>query len=157
MKRWYAVIVMSLGIICLTAMASHAGKKKIWPDQLLPESSNEVYTQNTFEIFPALSSGDAYFYARVKLPLGKKVTKLTYHYPNYASTTSRVYLMRSNMLDYQETMAVAYSANTGTGGRLAAEDDTINFAKIKSGYTYWVRAYCENPNGRIRGIIITYK
>ncbi len=156
MIRVLTVILITLVVIGCSALHSSAGSKKIWPDQLIPEYSTDLYRQTPYEVY-STGGTNVCFNVRVKLPLGKVVKKLAFHYPNYFSTSTVVTLYRTIFGDSMEPLAAAYSANTGSGGRLVAEDDTINYAKIKKGYGYWVKACSENSNGRIRGITITYK
>ena len=97
--------------------------------------------------------------ATVKLPVGKRITKLAYYHKSVTSATvsdTWVQLVRVKMGEMSS--GLAYTDCTDTSADvILVEDTSIYYPNIKSGYTYYVRVSSANGEGLIYGIKIFYE
>ncbi len=157
MKKLFIVIVLGLTLVGISLARSEAGVKTIYPDQLTPANNDFFYYQTPDFIKSNTANDLAEFYARVKLPVGKTITKVAlYHLGTTNTAVTKVYFYRSK-LDEQRELIAYVSASDDSGDILKFEDTTINSPKIKGGYTYYVRAISANFYSYIRGVKIFYK
>lgn len=155
MKRLSLVILAVLVIVGCSAIVSFAGVKTIKPNQLRPFESNTVYEQCAAYV-RSLDTNPVAFTAEIKLPVGKKITKLTYYHEGIASgATTTVILFRTKMGVQDEHVAAA-SSDDATGLIIPVDGD-IYITKIKRGYTYWVYTASFNSSSKNKGIKIYYK
>ncbi len=156
MYKLLTVVTLTMILICFSAHSSNAGVKKIRPHQLTPRTSSTTWYQNPHWI-RSDSTDEAVFYAIVQLPVGKVVKKLTYyHYGQTSPSSTHVVLYRAKPGEFDDLMAYS-PENDSSSTIITVVDDTIEFAKVKSGYIYYLEVKSANQNSWISDILITYK
>lgn len=154
MQKLTRVFLFIQIMLLLSISTSHGGTKKIRPDQLTVYDSIMSW-RITPEFACSATSSHSYFQAVVKLPVGKVVKELTlHHYGAAISSSANVGLHRVKIGEEDDNLAFVTVSGEGL---LSNTDFSIEYAKIKRGYTYYVIAYSANYNSRIRGIEIKYK
>ena len=154
MKSLFVIIVMAFVFVNFTAIGSIAGVKNIRPDQLKIERTTYAFFQSAENV---ASLGDfVYWTAVVKLPVGKRITKLKYYHYGSGGPNTRVSIMRKKMGELPQTVAERLCYDN-TGSVISVEDTEIDYPVIKSGYTYYIRARSANFDSKIHGIKIIYQ
>ncbi len=156
MKRLFTLIALVLTVVGFSVADSNAAVKTIKPYELKPFDTSVVYYQWPSYVSSGTSTTNAFFYATVKFPAGKNVKKLTYYHRGHTTATTNAYLFRVKMGEDPQIMAFASSTDT-TNNIIPVEDYTIEFSKIKSGYTYFIQVTSQNYNSSVMGVKITYK
>ncbi len=156
MKKLLTVIVMGFVVIGFSAVGSDAGVKIIKPNQLEPTYKTSEYYRTPDTIWAAGTS-PVHFTAEIKLPIGKTVKKIIYYHVGYGTPFTAAFLYRAKMGEPFEEMASVGTNDVTDGTIIPVEDNVIDFAKIKSGYTYWVYVISSDPTSQIHGVKIFYK
>ncbi len=148
---------MVLVFIGVSGTGSNAAVKKIRPDQLKPYEPDALYSMGPSYVRSGEGAGSVvWFHAAVKLPKGKVVKKLTYYYSgSTASDEAAVTLYRYSMGENEPEPITGAATGGVSAVRPVVNTVPINHAKIKSGYTYFLKVGLVNL-GNIKGIKITY-
>lgn len=155
MKRISFVVLVTLVFVGSTVVASIAGVKTIKPEQLIPYG-NQMYSIDSFGASGGTVDGYAFFYAKVKIPIGRTITKVKYYHQGQESgANTHVKLERGQMGGYIDQMA--YLSPASDTGLIELEETNITFAKVQRGYIYQVRVFSKNVFSKIQGIKIYYK
>ena len=144
-------------LITVTLMApavAQAATMKIWPDQLKPELPNSGYYQNFFEV------RNGTFFTPLALPVGARITKITYYHRGYSGAASSLYIYRVKMGGIPED--VAMGASDDSTGEIIPVDVPISVDPpgdpiIRPGYRYYIHAELLNDSSCILGVKISYK
>ncbi len=147
------MVLAALFLVEFTAIASIAGVKTIRPDQLQPASTSHDYEQNA-HFFRSLNTTQAALTTVVKLPVGKKITKIIHYHKGVGAATA-IWLYRTKMGEPWET--IAHGLTNEVSNDIIPVEATIFIPKIKSGYTYWLHAVSYNSDSYFNGIKIYYK
>ena len=156
MKRLFTLIVMVVVIVGASTLGAIAGVKTIKPDELKPANSTDTYVMFPNWVSSGSPTAGVQLIAKVKLPVGKTVKKVTYYHRGNAGAYTYVMLQRFKMGEDAEIISFADSHNTGNT-HVTVETTFANFPKIKSGYTYFIEVWCDNSNSYFEGVKITYK
>jgi len=150
-------IPMALIIVALMAPAvAQAGTLQIWPDQLKIENPVPVtgYNQNHLRV------GNGGFSAPLKLPVGTRITKVTYYHLGLSSGAyTYIYIARVKMGNGSEDVW-AQSSEDSTGTIIPVDVplsvDPIGDPIIRPGYRYYVIVNA-NDASAIFGVKINYR
>ncbi len=160
MRRLLTVIVMVVVLFGASVIGSVAGVKKITPDMFEPYQfdADVGYFKSPKLLRSGSDNSGVIFHAVVKLPVGKIVKKLThYHKGSISGNYTYAYLYRHLMGENDSQLIAVTATSEVTVGFKAFENTDISFAKIKSGYTYYLKVYSHNSTSIIGGVKITYK
>ena len=147
-------IPMALITVALMAptIAGAAGSIKIWPDQLIPTDPNTGdYWQSVH------NAGNGNFHAPLKLPIGARITKVTYYHlgrSSEASTFLNVYSIK--MGAYAQPVGSGSSTDS-TETNIPVEVVLFGDGIIKAGYRYYITVYSANEDSYFGGVKINYQ
>ena len=151
------MVLVTVAFMMLAVAQAGAASIKIWPYQLTPQrpwegGSSEGYYQNHFEVRNGI------FFTPLKLPVGAKITKVTYYHRGYSGGATGVYIYRVKMGPGMETQDVATGGSQDSTGEIIPVDLDLSWGDpiIRSGYQYYVHVESNNNLGFILGIQINY-
>jgi hypothetical protein len=140
-----------------------AGVITIWPHEFrlhnypgssTAESEYHFYRSPTF--ISGFSVDACYLFAPVKLPVGKKVTKLKCFISGTdADAATSVSLRCLKMGRLPTEMAFVFAS--GVSDTYAESDTSIYNAEVTRNYLYYVTIYVDNEFSRIHGVKVYYK
>ena len=151
--NWWIPIVL-ITVALMTPVIAQAGSVKIWPDQLKPYmpwdgGSPEGYYQTILEV------RNGGFFAPLNLPLGAKITKVTYYHLGYPGASTAVSIERVKMGGFPDLVADGGSIDD-SGDSILVEVPFTGDRIIRPGYRYYVQVGSLNNLGFIKGVIINY-
>ena len=147
---WCIPIVLIAVALMFPAIAQ-AGSIKIWPDQLKPVRPNsDIYQDGSM-----VTTG--YFYAFFTLPIGSRITKVTYYYEGVGSTPA-TYLefFRIKMGNRPELLGAEQSTGSTSGQVIPVDVPVTGDSVIRKGYRYYVRPYSSSFQSYFMGVKIDY-
>lgn len=164
MNRLLSVIVIVVVLVVASASGSVAGKKRIKPSDLKPRLSDSVYFQDDGGVRSG-NNAPVRFWAEVKLPVGKTITKLAYYHSGFSGATEPAHGTYVSLWEKKfgafyslDPLMKVGSSEYGLGMRTVTTTlEPYENGKIKNGYTYSLLVTSDNENSWIHGIEITYK
>jgi hypothetical protein len=171
MKRLYIRKVTIVFIITVFTMsvlpaATHAAVKRYWPDKFKPYWTYIGFTNRfhlqvpdraTFAAGAPTPFENWQGWVEVKLPVGKKITRVTLVHKNPSGTYARLSLYRVKFGKEAELLAFGESNQWSLDPReevIPFEDGAEQM--VMKGYRYYLLADCE-ANSSLRGVKIRYK
>jgi len=150
----WCIPMILITVALMTPVAAQAGSVKIWPDQLKPGmpwdgSSPEGYYQNWGEVRNGL------FFAPLNLPLGARITKVTYYHLGYPGGLTAAYIERQKMGAYSESVADGGSIDD-SGEIILVDVPVVGDRIIRPGYRYYIIVRPANNLSFVKGVIINY-
>jgi len=136
--NWWIPIVLITAALMAPAI-SQAGSLKIWPDQLKADVSlGSAYYQTPFN----LAAENGMFRAPITLPVGARITKITYYRTGYAQTSTGFSLMRIKMGNTSDAVADIFE-QFSVNGDIEAVDVPFHMdppadRAIRAGYRYFI-------------------
>jgi hypothetical protein len=104
--NWCIPIVL-VSATLLTPIVAQAGSLKIWPDQLKATDPGCAYYQDAY----SLAAEGCSFTAPITLPVGARITKITYYRIGYTGALTSFNLVRAKMGNEPNTLAEQGSDN----------------------------------------------
>ena len=149
--NWCIPIVLTAVALMPPAIAETRHTIKIWPDQLKPmEPMASIYRQDIGGVF----SGE--FYASINLPVGARITKITYYHWGNGSPETQIEILRTKMESWPELLWSAGSTDS-TQQVIPVDVSITGDSIIRAGYRYFLRIDSSNSSSHIKGVKITYQ
>ena len=150
----WCIPMVLIAVALMTPAVAQAGSIKIWPDQLRPAEPSSGYYQDFFEI------RNGVFNTPLTLPVGARITKITYYHRGYSGGSTALYIYRVKMGSAPED--VAMQASDDSSGDIIPLDVPISVDPpgdpiIRPGYRYYIHAELANDSSCILGVKITYR
>jgi hypothetical protein len=152
----WSIPIVLVSAALLTPIIAQAGSIKIWPDQLKATDPGCVYYQDA----TSLGAEGCDFTAAVTLPVGARITKITYYRILYPAAITSLSLERIKMGNLSNTLA------EGEGSISVVEDieavdvpftvEPPGDPVIRSGYRYYIRVW-SGGSAQFRGAKIDYR
>jgi len=150
----WCIPVVLITVALMAPAVAEAKSLKIWADQLKPELPSSGYYQNFFEV------RNGAFFTPLALPVGARITKITYYHRGYSGGVSSIYIYRFKMGGVPEDVAMGYSEDQ-TGEIIPVNApisvDPVADPIIRAGYRYYIHAELPNESSCILGVTITYQ
>jgi hypothetical protein len=151
--NWCIPMVL-ITVALMTPVTAQAGSIKIWADQLKPSvpsfgGSPVGYMQDFAEV------RNGYFFAPLKLPLGVRITKVTYYHRAFPGASTSAWIQRVKMGDYPEVVANGDSIDD-SGEIIPVDLVFFGDRIIRPGYRYIVQIFSSNDLSFVSGVIINY-
>jgi hypothetical protein len=150
--NWWIPIVLIIVALMVPTIAEAAGVIKIWPDQLIPTDPNTGdYWQSVH------NAGNGSFHASLKLPVGARITKITYYHlgtSSEASTSLNIYSIK--MGAYAQPVGSGSSTDS-TETNIPVEVVLFGDGIIRAGYRYYITVYSANADSYFLGVKINYQ
>ena len=146
-------IPMVLVVVALmTPAIAQAGSIKIWPDQMKPYYPNSDHYQE-----PSMVA-NGHFSAPFTLPVGARITKITYYYEGVGVTAgTSFYVYRIKMGNRHEQLGWEHSEGSTSGQVIAVDVPVTGDSSIRKGYRYYVQASSANLSSYFMGVKIDYQ
>ena len=155
-SSWCIPMVL-IAVALMTPAVAQAGSIKIWPDQLKADDPPGItYYQTPY----TLAAENCTFRAPITLPVGARITKITYYRVGYAQTSTWFNLGRIKMGTTGDDLAYIleqYSTNTDIEAvNVPFYADPPADRVIRAGYRYFIEV---NSTGwaQFRGAKIDYQ
>ena len=147
----WCIPMLLISVALMTPVVAQAGSIKIWPDQLKPMVPSGPY-QQTISI-----ACNGTFYAPLNLPVGAKITKVTYyHYGEAAPAGTSLGIFRLKMGNAREQLAGEASTDS-TAAIIPVDLPITGDLSIRAGYRYYVGIVSDNENSFFMGAKINYQ
>jgi hypothetical protein len=150
-SSWCILMLLLITVALMAPAIAEAKSITIWPDQLKPANPNNDYWQDV-----SIVRGGS-FYAPLKLPLGARITKITYYHLGMGSEAyTSLMILCTKMGDYPDPLGSESSTDT-TEKVVAVEVVLSSGAIIRAGYRYYVFVESLNYDSHFMGVKITYR
>ena len=158
-KRWGLWCLTPVMLLLMITGTSEAGVKTIWPDKFKPVMNNQNSNKAPGWAGSALPGAGAEFYAKVKLPVGAKITGMRYYHRSLGSDPgTNVNLFSAKFGQFPDIIMAAGSKDGNdtiipvTGEFIPASD-----RYVRPGLRYFVLIGSNNQESTVWGIKVFYK
>jgi hypothetical protein len=158
MKKLIAVFCLSMVLVLVAVpLPSMATTKTLLPNQFtlatwsIPLAIMESFVRRNFYWLGSVANGGVAYESEIILPVGRRITNVAVN--AQAVQPVEVWLGRAKLGDPEETVATFQVS----GDRGWYETSNINFAKVASGYRYWIHLDISGSDAFVYGVKITYR